>query len=966
MKFARFLLAGVGGAAVIAAATLYGDSDSRPEGPNTFALQGEGAATAYHAAAIHTASAQGVVEDGYLIVQDGKVAGVVTSADLLPPLISVVEMGSAHLAPGLVAADSTVQGNVGQGDRSMAAHMLAADSFDPWAKTDKLLERGITTYYLSPDRARLIGGRGAVVKASGAERLLLAQGDLRVNLTTAAWNPPDYFRPPMPPTAENPLLPAVDQAPNSRPGALRALRSAWGALDQAEANSQPNLLGLSAYRSSDAALRLVVDTADEAASALEIGAAWGRRLVLDGLSQATGEEIQTVIGDRDVIVLMEVPLFSSMPELNRDWQAPSDQQMKGLEENASVALRPGRYGRWTWLFEAAAKAVGSGLGEEAALRGITAVPAQMLGVSQRVGSLKAGLDADFLVLDAAPLDPASSVRAVYIEGARVWSRNAVDNLQTNAVVVRAGTLWTGEGAPLQGGVEVLLEDGRIVAAGHTVPHPAGARIVEAGASAHITPGFIDSRGFLGTGGASRINDRVDIGALTDGSFFSEMWRPVAQAGITSMVLGPKSFAPAGSRASIVKTSVADDGPGALEGRNVVFFDIRNRDHAASRGSLAKQLQSGKGYADKWVKYREERAKWEGEQATTNADARIAREKELRVRLAQGSAPVVEEVVEEETEEAVVEEEVDAKPVDPLNGLWEGTIEHEMLPEPVTVNVRFHHEGTKVTAILSSPDDPSGETFETAGSFENNAVHFEIPTEVGNVMIDGIIDAPDAMSVKVELAGFGSVDFVLARTEIEEAGAAPLARKKTKVEEGPQPPSINWGLEGMRALYEGRAVAVVAADRKDEITEAIGAFGQAKLPMHLMYASEALKVAELLVNTGTGVLVSPTVTARKDNRDYVPAAELGAAGIQVAFQSNAVIGARFLPSVLQMATRYGLGSEQALEGLTAGAADMLGIADRVGRVQAGLDADLVIFNGHPFDLRSRVETVFVNGREVPQE
>lgn len=966
MKLARFLIVGIGGVAVIAAATLYGDADPRSEGPGTLALKGQSAAVAYHAAAIHTASSQGVVKDGYLVVQDGKVAGVVASAEALPPLISVVDMGSAHLAPGLVAADSTVQGNYGQGDRSMAAHMLAADSFDPWSNTDKLMERGITTYYLSPDRARLIGGRGAVVKAAGAERLLLAQGDLRVNLTTAAWNPPDYFRPPMPPTAENPLLPAIDQAPNSRPGAMRALRSAWQALDSAEASSQPNLEGLSAYRSSDSALRLVVDTADEAASALEIGGAWGRRLVLDGLSQATGAEIQAVIGDREVIVLMEVPLFSSMPELNRDWQAPSGQQMRGLEESALVALRPGRYGRWTWLFEAAAKAVGSGLSEDAALRGITSVPARLLGVGQRVGSLKAGLDADFVVLDAAPLDPASSVRSVYIDGAKVWSRNAVDNLHTDAVVVRAGTLWTGEGAPLQGGVEVLLENGRIVAAGHSVPHPAGARIVEAGAHAHITPGFIDSRGFLGTGGSSRINDRVDIGALTDGSFFSEMWRPVAQAGITSMVLGPKSFAPAGSRASIVKTAVTPAAEGSLQGHNVVFFDIRNRDHAASRGSLAKQLKSGKGYADKWVKYREERAKWESEQVTKKADARIEREKELRVRLAQGSAVAEEEVVEEEVEEEVVEEEVDAKPVDPLNGLWEGTIEHEMLPEPVPVNVRFHHEGTKVTAIMSSPDDDSGQTFETDGTFENNAVHFEIPTEMGNVMIDGTIDAPDSMSVKVELAGFGSVDFVLARTEVEEAGAAPIARKKTKVEEGPQPPSTSWGLEGMRALYEGRAVAIVAASRQDEITEAIHAFEQAKLPMHLMYADEALEVADLLVKTGTGVLVSPTVTARKDNRDYVPAAELGAAGIQVAFQSNAVIGARFLPSVLQMATRYGLGSEQALAGLTSGAADMLGIADRVGRVQAGLDGDLVIFNGHPFDLRSRVETVFVNGREVPQE
>jgi len=962
----RLLFVGIGGAAlVVAAATLYGDTDARPEGPKTLALMGEGAATAYHAAAIHTATNQGVVEDGYLVIQDGKVVAVVTDAAALPPMISMVELGAAHLAPGLVAADSTVQGNYGQGDRSMAAFSLAADSFDPWEDTSKVMERGITTYYLSPDRARLIGGRGAVVKAAGAERLLLAQGDLRVNLTPSAWNPPDYFRPPMPPTEENPLLPAIRQAPNSRPGALRALRAAWSSLDQAQAAGEPNVVGLNAFRNSDSALRLVVDTADEAAAALELGSAWGRRLVLDGLSQASAAEIKDVVGDTEVILLMEVPLFSSMPELNRDWQAPSDQQMLGLEAHTQVALRPGRYGRWTWLLEAAAKAVGSGLGEEAALRGITAVPAKMLGVGQRVGSLKAGLDADFLILDAAPLDPACSVRAVYIDGAKVWSRRAVKNLVTDAVVVRAGTLWTGEGAPLSGGVEVLLENGRIVAAGHAVPHPAGARLVDAGAAAHITPGFIDSRGFLGTGGAPRINDRVDLGALTDGSFFSEMWRPVAQAGITSMVLGPNSFAPTGTRAAIVKTAVTPAAEGSLKDHHVVFFDIRNGDRAATRGSLAKQLQGGKSYADKWVKYREERATWESEQASKDATARLTREKELRIRLAQGSAVVVEEVVEEEAAVAVVEEVV-VKVVDPINGLWEGTIEDEMLPEPVEVNVRIHHEGTRVTAILSSPDDDSGQTLEAEGTWQNNKIHIEIATEFGSVMIDGSLEGPDLLAVKVELAGMGSVEFQLARTEIEGAGAVLAARKKTKVEEGPQPPTINWGLEGMRALYEGHAVAVVAASRSDEITEAIQVFAEAKLPMHLMYADQALEVASLLRETNTGVLVSPTVTQREDNRDYVPAAELAAAGIHVAFQSNAVIGARFLPSVLQMATRYGLGTEQALAGLTSDAADMLGLADRIGRVQAGLDADLVIFNGHPFDLRSRVEMVFVNGREVPQE
>lgn len=960
MKRTILLTAGLGAAALWAATALHGDPDSRPDGPKPLLLSGSGGLTAYHAAAIHTSTPQGTVEDGYLVVEGGKIVGVVADAGQLPALAPVVELGDAHLMPGLVAVDSTLAGSRGQGDRSMAAHMLASDSFDPWLDHAKVLERGITSYYLSPDRSRLIGGRGAVVKAAGEDRVLLAQGDLRVNLTPSAWNPPDYFRPPMPPTAENPLLPAIDQAPNSRPGALRALRQAWAAEQMA---GDPNLQGLRAFKQADAPLRLVVDTADEAASALEFGRSTGHRLILDGLSQADPDQLKSTLARVDVGLVFEVPLFSSMPSLDREWQLPSADHLSGLGDDSLIALRPSRHGRWTWLLEAAAASVGYGLSEVQAIRGVTDIPARFLGVGDRVGALKRGLDADFVVLDGAPLDPAASVRSVYIDGQAVWQRQAAPRLTREATVVRAGTLWTGDGEPIRGGVEVLLEDGRIVAAGHTVPHPAGARIVDAGMDAHITPGLIDSRGFLGTGRASNLPDRTDIGSLADGSYFSELWKPVAQAGITSVVMGPRSFKPNGSGAAIVKTSVKPGGTSSLGDRRVVFFDQRQSDHAVSSGQIANKLKAGKGYFDKWEEYRAERATWEEEQVTKLAEERETREKELRLRLAQGSAPKVEEEVVEEEEEEVEEEEEEAKPVDPLNGLWEGTIEHEMLPEPVAIHVRFHHEGEQVTAIMSSPDDPSGETFEIDGTFIDNVVHIEIPTEMGNVMIDGVIDGSDSMAVKVELAGFGSVEFAMARIEIEEAGAAPIAKRKTKKDEGPQPPGINWNLEPMRALYEGRAVAVVAADRRDEIEQALHAFSEAGLPMQLMYAGEALDMAETLRELEVGVVVAPAVTRRTDNRDFVPAADLQAAGLRVAFQSDASIGARFLPQVLAMATRYGLGAEQALAGLTSDAADMLGLSDRIGRVQPGLDGDLVVFNGPPFDLRTHVVTVFVDGQEV---
>ncbi len=941
-------------------AALSGEDAAPPPVPKLL-LQEQGAATAYHAAYIYTATAKDALSDAYLVVQAGKVAGVV-EADDLPPLIPVVELGDVSLMPGLVAADSTVTGGSGQGDRSLAAHLKAADAFDPWMDTSKILEHGITTFYLSPDRRRLIGGRGAVVKAGGAHRVLAAAGDLRVNLTTEAWNPPDYFRPPIPPTTENPLLPAQAQAPNARPGALLALRQAHEeALQRGERN--PNAQGLRDFLRSDAALRLVVDDADQAMVALQLAQSWERQPVLQGLTQADRDQLAAVLQQHHATLLFAVPLFASMPELDLNWEFPPADMLATLAPLAPIALQVSHHGRWTWLLEAAAAATGYGLSEEEAIAGITTVPAKVLGVERRVGKLAPGLDADFVVLDGLPLDPAASVQRVFIEGDEVWNRNQIEALHGDAVVVRAGTLWTGDGPPLEGGVEVLLENGKIVAAGHVVPHPAGARLVDAGSQAHITPGFIDARGYLGLQGVRSVSSRIDLGRLADGSFFSDLWRPIAQSGVTSMVLGPRRLSSQGARASIVKTAALDHA--FLADRYVVFFDARASDHAANRSALENQLKKGKAYFDKWEKYRKERAEWEKEHQTKSATERLQREKELRLRLAQGSAAKVEEEVVEEEEEASTEEEVEEeKPVDPINGLWEGTLEHEMLPEPVTLQARLHHEGKELTGIFSAAEFP-GDELELEGSFENNAVHFEIPTQMGNVNIDGTLDAPDSMSVKIELAGFGSAEFTMARIEVEEEGAAPISKKRRKKEDGPAEPDKDWNLEGMRALFDGRARAVVAASRKDEIEHVLDAFQQYQLPVQLMYADDAVELSTRLQTQGVGVVVSAAVTQRQQQVDVVPAAKLRAAGIPVAFQSDSTLGARFLPHLLTMATRYGLGAEQALAGLTAEAADMLGVADRIGRVRSGLDGDLVVFSGPPFDLRSHVRFVFVNGREVPQ-
>lgn len=961
----RFLiLATLGAVAAPAAISSLGGEEVAP--PPAW-LIGEGELEAYMAARIYVDGST-MHDDAYLLVRDGKVAAVVADESELPPFLELTDLGDVTLMPGLVAADSPLTGNGNQGDRSMAAHRRAFDDFDPFLEMDRVLERGITTFYLSPDRRRLVGGRGAVVKAAGDmdARVLREVGDLRISLRPEAYNPPVYFRPPIPPTNENPIVPAERQAPMTRAGALLALRESavgaqWGADDL-------HSRAMARFLRDKGTLRVAAEDDAEIRGALELADAWDTPIVIDGGAEA--DRLASSLAGLRAAVVFHPPIFTSLPDLGPDWEPPAPDALRKLvDAGVPVALSPSAYGRWTWLLESAAAGMAYGLNEAEALNAVTRTAAEVLGVEERVGSLLPGRDADFLVVHGNPLDAAASVGEVYIGGDKVWDREArakeAEVAATDAVVLRAGTLWSGDGAPMTGGVEVLLKGGKIVAAGKSVPHPAGARVVDAGPDAHLTPGFIDARNTQAVGRSW--DPRAEMGLLAVGSRDSEQWTSMARAGITTAVIGPSSVSAQGVLSTAVKTAAGGDPEMAYIGdRRVVLMNGRATSVSGLDTQVANQLKAGKSYFDKWEKYRADRAKWEDEQANKKADERKASEEELRKRLATGAqVQKKEEKAEDDAPKTEVEEEETAE-VDPINGLWEGTIEAEQLPEPLDVQARLFHEGTKLTGIFSSPLAP-GEDAELEGTWDPDTKTgtFEIEEEGFTVTMRGVVTGPDVMTVTIEVMGFGSTEFEMTRTEVD-SGPAKSSRKRVKKDNGPQAPRLDARYEGLRAVYEGRAVALVYVDTADEIHAAVKAFQDAKLPMQIVGGAAAAEVADTLRAAGIGVIAPSELVRRESGMDVVPAAQLNEAGLRFAFQSG-TSGRRAaaLPQALAMAARYGLGTEQALHGLTAGAADLLGLGHRVGRLRPGLDGDVVVHSGTPFDLRSRVTHVFVNGHEVPQ-
>ena len=93
--------------------------------------------------------------------------------------------------------------------------------------------------------------------------------------------------------------------------------------------------------------------------------------------------------------------------------------------------------------------------------------------------------------------------------------------------------------------------------------------------------------------------------------------------------------------------------------------------------------------------------------------------------------------------------------------------------------------------------------------------------------------------------------------------------------------------------------------------------------------------------------------------------LSNAGVKVALASGMQTGSIDLLTAATFAVRHGMPRDEALKAITLTPAEILGVADRVGSLEKGKDADFLILSGHPLIATSRIERVILNGRMVYQ-
>lgn len=194
--------------------------------------------------------------------------------------------------------------------------------------------------------------------------------------------------------------------------------------------------------------------------------------------------------------------------------------------------------------------------------------------------------------------------------------------------------------------------------------------------------------------------------------------------------------------------------------------------------------------------------------------------------------------------------------------------------------------------------------------------------------------------------------------------------KSDKKDSSKQPAHDTRLEALASVVRGDMPAIFNAYRQDDIDTAIRLAREFKLKFMLSSVTEGYMMPQVIKNSGAPALVGPTLqrleSMETDNASLENPAILANAGVPIAIMTGFegyVPKNRVLLFEAAMAAANGLGPDRALRAVTIDAAKIIGVADRVGSLEPGKDADLALFDGDPFEYTSHVLAVLVNGKET---
>jgi len=393
-------------------------------------LSGQNQVTVFRGARIMSARGA-AIEDGVMVISGGKIQSLGDNKTATPEGARVIDLGGKTITPGLVDAGTTLgldQRNANEQGEEVTPQMRVIDALDPAdPRFARIRRQGVTTVQVNPGNRNVIGGLGAIVKTSGktvSEMLLRDESGLRLTLGSEPSSGNRAIRGGTPNTI-------YYRRPTTRMGVIWAARKAfYDAMDYreqktiADGNSpnigeNPGMEVLVRVLNRELTVHTTTHAEQDIRTALRLAAEFGYKTLLEEATEAWS--VAKEIKEAGVKVLVSAP--SMQEAVGSSMRDSAEARLSTLnvlaEAGIPFAIHSGASLGSLNLISEAMFAQRNGLSPNQALAAVTRVPAEILGIDDRVGSLRAGLDADFVVWDGDPLAPTTRAESVYINGQKI-------------------------------------------------------------------------------------------------------------------------------------------------------------------------------------------------------------------------------------------------------------------------------------------------------------------------------------------------------------------------------------------------------------------------------------------------------------------------------------------------------------------------------------------------------------------
>lgn len=182
------------------------------------------------------------------------------------------------------------------------------------------------------------------------------------------------------------------------------------------------------------------------------------------------------------------------------------------------------------------------------------------------------------------------------------------------------------------------------------------------------------------------------------------------------------------------------------------------------------------------------------------------------------------------------------------------------------------------------------------------------------------------------------------------------------------PRYDAKLEALIPVIEGKIPLKAHTQRKDDTFTAIRIAKECGVELTLEHVADGGEIAEALAKEGYPIAVGPyfsqSIKWESSNKSPSSAVKMIKAGCNVSVMTDSpIVAEEYLPLVAGLLMREGLDEFEALKTITINPAKHLGVAERVGSLDVGKDADIVVCDGCPMSMTVKPKAVFLNGKKV---